>query len=258
MPDAGGTTPLLERLCEAGTNLEIWRVHHTAVREQDKNARVMSPEAMERLIENVRSEGRLESLPFGVHRGGFIELVSGHHRARAAVAAGITTFPMLVDTRDLTRDRVKSKQLAHNAINGTDNEAMLRQIFSEIDDVTARLEAFVVVDDKFMDGVGAGAKAINEEIAIKWPVLSFTFLPAQRERFEIIIDRLAKQVPKDCDELWLVNETAAAAFSDALGRIGRKFDIRSTGNIVGRIVELANAHLDAIEQQEKETNPGVV
>ena len=86
------------RLAEAGDNLEIWRVPYTAIREQDLNARVMPPEMLERLTETIRRENRLESLPFGVLREKHIELISGHHRLRAAVSAGVTEIVMLVDT----------------------------------------------------------------------------------------------------------------------------------------------------------------
>jgi len=241
---------LMVRLCEAGQNLEVWRVHHSVVREQDKNARVMPPEMMERLVQNIRNEGRMESLPFGVLRGDYVELVSGHHRVRAAVSAGIVEFPVIVDTRDLPRDRVRSKQLAHNAISGTDNEQVLREIFSEIASVDARLESFVYVDDKFLAGLNQATKALNEEISIKWPVLAVAFLPIQKTRFDQVAARLAKQVPKDTDQLWLVPEEVAQAFSEILTKAGRKYDIRTNGNILSKIVEIVNSHLDEEEGRE--------
>ena len=246
-------TPLMERICEAGENLEIWRVHHTALREQEKNARVMTPEMMDRLTENIRKEKRLESLPLGVLRGGdkpYVEVISGHHRTRSAVVAGVTTFLVLVDTRDLTPDQVRAKQLAHNSINGTDNETMLRQIFAEIGSVDSRLEAFVQVDDKYLGRLEEAMRVVNEEVSIRWPVLSIAFLPGQKSRFDTLVARLAKQVPKDADQLWLVGEDAAKAFSDALNRLGRKLDIRTTGNIFARMVEITNAHLDSLAAAE--------
>jgi len=247
---------LLTRLCEAGANLEIWRVHHTRVHEQDKNARVMPPEMMERLTQNIRDEGRIESLPFGVLRGDgetqHVELVSGHHRVRAAIAAGVLEFPMLLDTRgDLSSDRVKSKQLAHNAISGVDNESVLREIFSEIRSVEARLEAFVSVDDKFLTGIGQPLRAINEEIAIRWPVLAIAFLPKQKEALDKIAVRLAKQIAKDVDDVWVISEEAAQLFSDTLTRLGKAYDIRTNGNILARMVEIVNAQLDTEEPEGK-------
>lgn len=252
------TEPTMTRLIEAGNNLEIWRVHHTLIREQDKNARVMPPEMLERLSENIRNEGRLESLPLGVLRGpaakpSHVELMSGHHRTRAGVSAGITDFLVLVDTRDLSRDQVKAKQLAHNSINGADNLTMLNQIFSEIASVDARLEAFVQVDDAYLKRLDEAMKAVNEEVSIKWPVLSFAFLPVQKARFDTLVQRLAKQVPKDTDQVWLVPEDSANKFSDALNELGRKCDIRSTGNIFARMVDIAHEFLD---KQEEETPEG--
>ena len=196
-----------ERLCSAGDNLEIWQVHYTHVREQNLNARVMPPEMLERLTENIRNEKRIEALPLGVLRDGHIELISGHHRVRAAVAAEVFEFPMLVDTReDLPASAVKAKQLAHNAIAGADDPDMLAQIFSQI-----------------------------------------AFLPVQMERLEAVAERLAQQVPKDAEAVWLVPEDAAQRFSDALNRLGRAQDIRTVGNIIGRMTEIVEAELDRSE-----------
>ena len=246
---AGKTRPKTiakpERLCSAGENLEIWRVDHRYIREQDINARVMSPDMTDRLIENIRKEKRMESLPFGVAREGHIELVSGHHRIRAAVAAKVTEFPILVDLRDLSRSQVRAKQLAHNAINGMDDIETLTRIFAEIDNVDDRLESFVTLDATSTQQLDDTVRILNEEIAIEWPVLSFAFLPMQRDKFDIVGERLAKQVPKDSDHIWLLPDEVAQRFTDCLNNLSRAEDIRLNGNIIGRMVEIVEAHLDS-------------
>lgn len=250
----GSVSGTMTRLCEAGKNLEIWRVHHTDVREQDKNARVMPPEMMERLIQNIRQEERLEQLPFGVLRDGHIELVSGHHRVRGAVAAGILEFPVLVDTRDMRAEWVKSKQLSHNSIGGSDDPRVVAEIFAEIQSVDARLAAFVQVDDSYLRGLGEAMKTLNEELEIRWPVLTFAFLPVQKTRFDALVKRLVKQVPKDADQLWLLPEDIAKQFSKTITDVGRKFDIRTTGNIFAKMVEIVEERL--AEPDESDTDSG--
>lgn len=241
-----------ERLCAAGDNLEVWQVHYTHIREQDLNARVMPPEMLERLTENIRNEKRMESLPLGVLRDGYIELISGHHRVRAAVAAEVLEFPMLVDIRDLPASAVKAKQLAHNAIAGADDMDMLAQIFSQIDTIEHRLEAFVTLGEDVQRSLAEAAKIMSEEVVIRWPVLAITFLPLQMQRLEAVAARLAQQVPKDAGVVWAVPEDIAQRFSEVLNRLGKAQDIRTVGNIIGRMAEMVDAELDRAEASDEE------
>ena len=248
----GGIVPP-ERLCEAGENLEIWRVHYSCVKEQDLNARVMPPEMLERLTENMRKEGRIESLPFGVMRDGYVELISGHHRVRAAVAAGVLEFPILVDTRrELDADSVKAKQLAHNSICGSDDPDVLDRIFSQIETIEARFEAFVDLGEAHMKALDEAVRSLNEEVVIDWPVLAITFLPHQLERFEAIAERLARQVPKDADQVWVVPDDIAQRFVDVLNRVGKRDDIRTMGNILARMTEMAEEMCDSAMMAEQD------
>lgn len=241
----------MEKLIDAGENLEIWRVNYSDIKEQPKNARVMPPEAFERLAANMRTEGRMETLPFGVKRGNHIELISGHHRTRAAVVAGILDFLILVDTReDLSTDAVKSKQLSHNSLSGTDDVAMLAEIFNEIEDLELKMAAFIDEEELLAKAVEKSAGLVSEQFEIEWPVLSIAFLPTQREKFEALAERLAKQVSKDTDTLALVPEDLARSFTDMVNRLGRCEDIRTMGNIISRLVAIGEKYLD---EQEAET-----
>src|SRR3990167_3081838 len=111
----------VEVLAVLGNGMEVWRVGVDDLQEQDKNARTMSPQAFQRLVANIKNGDRLESLPFCVLRpNGDIEIVSGHHRTRAARAAGLNEVPVLIDTTTtLTRSQIVAKQLAHNSISGS-------------------------------------------------------------------------------------------------------------------------------------------
>jgi hypothetical protein len=147
MPETNVTVPPSAPDLDLGSGLVIRSLPVAALREQDKNARYMTKEMMERLTATVRRDQRLESLPFCAETKRGVEIVSGHHRVRAATAAGQTNVWCIVDTTGLTPDQIKAKQLAHNSIAGIDDEAVLAQIYGEIADSESRLEAFL--DRKF-------------------------------------------------------------------------------------------------------------
>src|SRR6266481_3076859 len=86
-----------QRILELGNGLELWKVHPSTLREQDVNARSMPKAMFERLAQTIARDKRLESLPLCAKTERGLELVSGHHRARAATAAGISEMFVLVD-----------------------------------------------------------------------------------------------------------------------------------------------------------------
>ncbi len=113
---------------ELGGGLELRFVHVDVLLEQDVNARTMTPDMFQRLQETVGRDQRLESLPFCAETAKGVEIVSGHHRVRAARAAQVSTIPVIVDVTGLTPSQIKAKQLAHNAIAGYDDPDALARL----------------------------------------------------------------------------------------------------------------------------------
>ena len=122
-----------EKIAVLEENLEIWRVSIDEIKEQDKNAHFMNKQIFDRLSGNIEKEKRLESLPFCVLNNDRIELISGHHRVRAARKACILEIYILIDVSGMmSRGEIISKQLSHNALVGDDDQEILKQLFLEI------------------------------------------------------------------------------------------------------------------------------
>jgi len=99
----------------------------------EQNARFMRHEVFTRLVQNLKEDGELTQLPFCAILGYFTEddeiqtdeegdpiweVLSGNHRAKAAIAAGIKEIKVQVTYEPLSPDRRKAIQLSHNAIAG--------------------------------------------------------------------------------------------------------------------------------------------
>ena len=104
-----------------------------------QNARYMSATMFSRLVENIRRDGCLSSTPLCCIEAGKLLCLSGNHRTKAAIAAGLETIRVMVIQTDLTADQRKAIQLSHNAINGADDFEKLKQIWQEINAVDAKL-----------------------------------------------------------------------------------------------------------------------
>jgi hypothetical protein len=239
----------MEILAELGASLQLVKANVNELREQDINARVMAPEAFERLTETIRKDKRLEQLPFAVNRGGYLELISGHHRVRAARAAGLSDIFVLSDIRDLSRSAVVAKQIAHNKIAGQDDLQTLRALYAEMDNVEDALESFLSPDDfddiKQLSSVAAG----DVSALLEWRTLSLVFLPSALARLEAL-DEIAKRTAKKSDLIGVADMKLFERFREAVLKIGKQHNVRALGAVMTRMVEIAEEWIAAHPEEQ--------
>ena len=122
--------------------LEIRKADVRLLREQTVNARYMDHSTFNRMAVNIKRRGVLESMPYvSVSDAGKYEIISGHHRVQAAKEAGLREIHVLVDTSGLSRSEITAKQIAHNRLEGYDDEATLRRMLQSIESTERLLES---------------------------------------------------------------------------------------------------------------------
>jgi hypothetical protein len=230
-----------EKIAELGQGLSIWLVHLDTIREQDRNARIMSMEKFTRLTENIKKDQRLESLPLTYNPDPanvetYFELVSGHHRMRAARKAGLQEVYVLNEERERSRSEIVAKQLAHNALNGRDDEHMLAELYKAIEDVEAKIasgvtdadlkltESTVAVDDVFFD--------------LSYEQLNILFLPRDFQRFEQVLAKL-----EDGARVYLADKADFERFKAEAHAVNRRFRVVNTSAVMAKMLDLLEAHL---------------
>jgi len=216
----------------------IKQVHIDSLREQDINPRILPNTAMRQLIKNIGSRGTLESLPYCVKTDKGIEIVSGHHRVRAARVANITDIYILLDTSGLTRDEIKAKQIAHNTISGFDDPELLAELYNSINSAEARLEAYVDEDvlNAQLDTTSINIGDIETDINFK--VATFLFLPHQLEKFEEVIST----IDPDAELVGLSELSYFEKFKETLTKTREHEDIRSVGMIISKMCDIVLEH----------------
>ena len=128
-----------EIIYDMGTELYIAKVQLADLKEQDINARIMKNEMQDQLTANIKNRGQL---PLIALMGEKLEIISGHHRVKSAREAGLKEIIVILDKSGLTRSKAASKQLAHNAISGFDDESTLREIVKLMDNVDDMMESY--------------------------------------------------------------------------------------------------------------------
>jgi hypothetical protein len=228
-------------MMDLGQGLEIWKIDIDEVREQDINARAMTPEMFDRLSDTIGRDGRLESLPLlavvNENDESHLEVVSGHHRTRAARQAGVLSIHAIVDTTGLTRDQISAKQLAHNSIAGTDEKSILRQILDSIQDVDARLEAFISPDSIDMPDFDP-ISLPPLDLDVKYRTTLFTFLPSQAERFDKTVEALVDQADLNRDQLFIADLAMYDRWKAMMSRLGKEYDARALSTVIMRLLDV--------------------
>jgi len=98
----------------------------------EKNARFMRSATFARLVENIRADGCLTSVPLVSRVDGKLLVASGNHRVPAAIKAGIEEADVMEILTPLTREQFVALQLAHNAVVGEDDPNILQSLYAEL------------------------------------------------------------------------------------------------------------------------------
>jgi ParB-like chromosome segregation protein Spo0J len=246
VPDEGHAPP--ERLLDLGQGLALWRVHVDDLIEQPLNARAMTPAMFKRLQATIERDGRLESIPFAAVTSTDpvrIEVVSGHHRERAARGAAVFYVSVLADETGLTPDQIRAKQLAHNAIEGEDEAQIIARIFEAITDVDARLEAFIEPPGP----PPAPVRLPRLELDLAYRTVQLVFLAGDAAEFERAMEQIKDDgaLSDEAARLFLVDRDLFALWTKAVARFGREYDARAVTVQVSCMLRAALTHLGLTE-----------
>jgi hypothetical protein len=232
--------PKPEMLLALPEGFEIWRIAPALLREQDKNARVLSSPMFKSLVRNVQARGALESLPLVHREHTTFSIISGHHRVRAAIQAELPTIIVLADPMARTRSEIVAKQVAHNAIQGSDDTEVLLQLIDQIIDVDARIEAAITRQE--VEDAARRAVAVQDiKVSMDWKIVTFSFLPTQVRDLE----QLSALIPES-SFLGALPIDQYDDFRRTMQALSKAEEIRSVSALIYRMIELTKAHLEGL------------
>lgn len=222
-----------EVVADMGHGLVIAKVKLADIREQDINARIMKNETQKQLTDNIKKRGQLESLPFCALIDEKIEVISGHHRIRSAKDSGVMQeIFVILDISGLRRSQVDAKQLAHNAINGYDDQSTLREIAKMIDDVDDMMESYIG-KDVLGEPLAELEKLIAPKVEFDWRNVTFTFLPHQIDDLEKLISVLQSVSP---DIIGVAPIEDHKPFVEAITKFQTFANVKNTGAAIHAMI----------------------
>jgi hypothetical protein len=153
----------------------------------EKNARYMNKEQFEALARNIKTDGGLTSLPLCyLQENGRLLVLSGNHRLKAAIHAGVEESLVLLIDKPLSKQRQIAIQLSHNAIVGRDDEQILKELWKEIDDLEASIYSGLSTElvEKLLN---TDFSTISEQ-RVLFKEVTLMFLPEEIEKAKSICE----------------------------------------------------------------------
>ena len=227
-------------IADMGSGLQIVKGPISFLQEQDVNARIMKDQMQDQLTANIQKRGQLESLPYVALIDGKLKIISGHHRVKSARAAGIKEIFYILDVSGLTRSQEASKQLAHNAINGFDDQSTLKEIAKMISDVDDMLESFIG-KDILGEPSAEFDKLISPAVEFDFKTIVFAFLPYQIANLDLLVKHLDKQ---GAEIIGTAPYELGKRFAETLAKYQQFQDVRNLGAAISSMVEAANEKMD--------------
>lgn len=161
-----------------------------------ENARYFKRETFRQLRENIQSDKKLSSVPLCYRLDdGKYEIISGNHRVRASIDAGLEKILVLVITEELSKSKRIAMQLSHNALVGEDDESILASLWEQIDSINDKL--YAGLDSNSIKELADDIEFVNFSTPqVSTHLVSFAFSDGETEQLSQIIDELENTAKK--------------------------------------------------------------
>lgn len=195
----------------------------------------MTPQEFAQLVENIKHDGKLMGVPVVYHG----EVLSGNHRVRAAIKAGVEEADVMDILTELSEERRLAIQLSQNAINGKDDPNILAKLYTKVNSLEWKRytgitdDAFKCTDEK-MTALGITRPKYEE--------LTIVFLPEEKAAFLELLARIEK---KKHGQVLVGEFSTFGQLFDAIIRVKQEKKVINNAVALRVLAELAVSALDA-------------
>lgn len=211
----------------------------------EKNARFMTKEQIGRLTENVKNDGFLSQVPLGILRANKkYEIISGNHRVKAAVRAGIEHIVILfLKEEEVTKEKALAIQLSHNAISGQDDMSILAELYGKIGNLD--LKAYSGINEFDLEKYKASDLGTINESQLNLKELHFVMTEVKLEQVEEVMQKLEERmIGERKDRAVFVNFNK---FVKVISEAKKKFNMKNDTVAFLKLIEICEEHLKKTE-----------
>lgn len=227
-----------------GIATRIERFRPQDLRLLTKNARYMRHEVYAQLVANIKRDGKLTSVPFAFLEDGAYTVLSGNHRVRAAIDAGLDEIDVMVTDDPLTHEQQVAIQLSHNSLAGEDNLAVLKDLYQEIEDLDLR--AYSGLDDKTLALLEEVKVPAMSEANLSYQTIPLIFLPSEIEEAKAAFEEARNLVSSD--EVWMARFEDYDAFLDGLAAASSAYAVSNVATALAVVLGVFHRHQEDLAE----------
>lgn len=210
----------------------------------EKNAHFMPERVFKQLVANIQRDGCLTSAPLVYDDGETKLVLSGNHRVKASLAAGLTEIPIIVVRGELTPQRLTAIQLSHNALVGDDDPNVLRELYESLDLLEQRYTGLTDTDLGVLEDPDLAKLSVGLP---KYDEVTIAFLPEDLTEFSDNLEKLKAKADRH-RVIWARFEHYEAFFAAVFGvKAARKI-----GHDGVALMVMSQLALERIEQEREE------
>lgn len=224
------------------TKFKIKEVHISEIKLLKKNAHFMNDKTFRALVENIKRDGALSSVPFCVeHTDGTMTVISGNHRVQAAKQAGLLSIPvMYVLEENTSKDWLLATQLSHNSIFGQDDAEIVKQILDEITDVA--MKEYAHISQEYLNAVNITDYSVelpNNEVV----PITLMFVDTQKASFDRITEQLEIMTNEELNATTLLPLESLKRLNEVSAKIQTKYKIKSQALSICKMLEIVDNYM---------------
>ena len=210
-----------------------------------ENARYFKKETFRQLVENVKHDRRLSSMPlcYADPASGHKVVLSGNHRVKAAIEGAVPLILVLTITEDLSRSQQIAIQLSHNALVGQDDAGILSHLWAQIEDINARLYAGLSSEN--MKEIEDVKLVTFSTPSVATKSLSFAFTEYERDQLDQVMEELSRI---HANETYVFPAEQFQDFFQLIQNVKGKKNIKNGSMAMVKILEIVTAHLEASDE----------
>lgn len=220
------------------------------------NARYFRHEQYQQLVANLRRDEALTSTPFVWHdvETGDRIVLSGNHRTKASIEAGLEEITWLETSDPLTEGQRLAIQISHNAIVGEDDLAILKTLYEKIDELDWR--EYAGIDDATLELLSDLDTPSFSEANLTFQTLAVVFLPEDLKAAQDVIRDALAVAASSADALWIAKLAQYDELMKGLDLASKSFDVTNVATALGIVLQVFTDHVGDLKTGWYDPGPG--
>lgn len=226
---------------------KILKVNPRDLKLLEVNARFMKSDEFAKLVNNIKRDGCLTQLPFcckDPKEPKKLLVLSGNHRVKASIVAGIDEIEVQVAVGELTKDEMIAIQISHNAISGQDDMAILKDLYNAIDDIA--MKDYCGLNDETLQLLEKISSDSIGSVGLQYQMINLLFLPEEVREMKQILRELKRVI--EANPTLIANFKDYDVFMEVLSDVSKGALVKNTSLSFMTMMRLAASHIDDVKE----------